>query len=206
MTSVVRRPGGRGARVRAAVLSAATTLLAAGDEPSVERIAELAGVNKTSIYRRWGDLAGVLGDLLLSYGERVVPIPDTGDLERDLRELALLVARGITGAPGGVLMRRLVTAAPDNPRAAEVVRAFVADRFGRAAAVIERAEARGDVPPGTDARAVIELLGAPFYLRLLVTGDPIDEEFALRVAAAGAAVARSEWISPVPHPNPPRPG
>jgi AcrR family transcriptional regulator len=195
MDATARRPGGRGARVRAAVLDAAASLLDAGAEPTVDRIAELAGVNKTSIYRRWGDLQGVLGDLLLEYGQRVVPIPDTGSLERDLRELALLVGRGITGSPGGPLVRRLAAAAPLNPRAAEVVRAFVAERFARAASVIERAETRGDVPPGTDALAVIELVGAPFYLRLLVTGDPIDDAFARRLATAGAAAARSGAFS-----------
>jgi tetracycline repressor-like protein len=106
------------------------------------------------------------------------------------------VARGITGAPGGMLMRRLVTAAPDSPRAAEVVRAFLADRFGRAAAIVDRAADRGEVPAGTDGRAVIELLGAPFYLRLLATGDPIDEPFAGRVAAATAAATRAGAFTP----------
>src|SRR5512139_779683 len=95
--TVVQRTGGRSARVRAAVLAAARGLLVDGyAELTVERIAQAAGVNKTSIYRRWTDVEGVLGDLLSEYASEVVPIPDTGDLATDFEELALLVRRGMT--------------------------------------------------------------------------------------------------------------
>jgi AcrR family transcriptional regulator len=185
------RPGGRSARVRAAVLAAARTLLVDRDaELTVERIAQAAGVNKTSVYRRWTDLEGVLGDLLTEYANSYVPIPDTGRLDSDLEQLALLVRSGMTGEPGD-LVTALAAAAPRNPRAAQVVRGFFAERFGLAEVVVGRAVARGEAPAGTDARAAIEFLGAPFFLRRLVVGEPIDEQFARRVAAAGAAAVRA---------------
>jgi AcrR family transcriptional regulator len=190
------RPGGRSARVRAAVLDAARELLVDGyAELTVERIAQAAGVNKTSVYRRWTDLEGVLGDLLSEYAVEAVPIPDTGDLDADLVRLALLVRRGMIGAPGD-LVAALAAAAPRNPRAAQIVRDFFAERFRLAQVVIERAVARGELPEGTDARAAIEFLGAPFFLRRLVIGEPIDERFARRVAAAGTAAVRAGVFSP----------
>ncbi|MFU8873100.1 TetR/AcrR family transcriptional regulator C-terminal ligand-binding domain-containing protein [Micromonospora sp. SL4-19] len=200
--SVGRRPGGRSARVRAAVLAAARGLLAAGyAELTVERIAGAAGVNKTSVYRRWTDLEGILGDLLSEYASEVVPIPDTGNLDTDLEELASLVRRGMTGEPGE-LITALAAAAPRNPRAAQIVRGFFAERFGLAEAVVDHAVARGELPRGTDAPAAIEFLGAPFFLRLLVVNEPIDEAFARRTAAAVAAALRAGVFSPA---RPPRP-
>ncbi|MCN0180974.1 TetR/AcrR family transcriptional regulator [Salinispora arenicola] len=191
-----QRPGGRSARVRAAVLTAARGLLADGyAELTVERIAKAAGVNKTSVYRRWTDLEGVLGDLLSEYASEVVPIPDTGDLGTDLEELALLVRRGMTGEPGE-LITALATSAPRNPRAAQVVRGFLAERFRLAEAVVDHAIARGDLPQGTDARAAIEVLGAPLFLRLLVVDEPLDEEFVRRTAAATTAALRAGVFTP----------
>lgn len=191
-----QRPGGRSARVRAAVLTAARGLLADGyAELTVERIAQAAGVNKTSVYRRWTDLEGVLGDLLSEYASEVVPIPDTGDLGTDLEELALLVRRGMTGEPGE-LITALATSAPRNPRAAQVVRGFLAERFRLAEAVVDHAIARGDLPQGTDARAAIEVLGAPLFLRLLVVDEPLDEEFVRRTAAATTAALRAGVFAP----------
>lgn len=191
-----QRPGGRSTRVRSAVLTAARGLLADGyAKLTVERIAQAAGVNKTSVYRRWTDLEGVLGDLLSEYASEVVPIPDTGDLGTDLEELALLVRRGMTGEPGE-LITALATSAPRNPRAAQVVRGFLAERFRLAEAVVGHAIARGELPQGTDARAAIEVLGAPLFLRLLVVDEPIDEEFARRTAAATTAALRAGVFEP----------
>jgi AcrR family transcriptional regulator len=195
---VAQRAGGRSARVRAAVLTAARGLLVDGyAELSVERIAVAAGVNKTSVYRRWTDVEGVLGDLLSEYASEVVPIPDTGDLATDFEELALLVRRGMTGEPGE-LITALAAAGPRNPRAAQVVRGFFAERFGLAETIVEHAIARGELPSGTDARAAIEFVGAPFFLRLLVVDKPIDDAFARRAAAAVVAALRAGAFGPRP--------
>lgn len=195
-----QRPGGRSARVRTAVLTAARDLLGEGyAELTVERIAQAAGVHKTSVYRRWTDLEGVLGDLLSEYAAQAVPIPDTGDLGADFAQLAQLVRRGMTGEPGE-LITALAAAAPRNPRAAQVVRGFFTERFALAQAVVDQAVARGELPAGTDARAAIEFVGAPFFLRLLVVGEPIDEEFARRAAAAATAAVRAGVFSPAPRP------
>ncbi|HTU08287.1 MAG TPA: helix-turn-helix domain-containing protein, partial [Trebonia sp.] len=60
------RPGGRTARTRAAVLRAAIEELndSGYSEASVERVAQRAGVAKTTIYRRWGSLDGLLADMM----------------------------------------------------------------------------------------------------------------------------------------------
>jgi hypothetical protein len=51
-----------------------------------------------------------------------------------------------------------------------------------AADMVRRAIARGEVPPETDPRLVAELLIAPIYFRLLMSGDDRDAELVERLA------------------------
>lgn len=177
--------------MREAVLQAALAWLEEHDLPelSVERLAERAGVNKTTIYRRWRDLEGLLGDVLFHMGTLQVPIPDTGDFERDLTELAEMIRTVITGRVAGKVARALASSRSD--RGAHVLRGFLRQRFEQAAVIVERAVQRGELRRDIDGIGVIETLGAPFYLRLLVTADPIDVPFSQRAAAAAAAAARA---------------
>ena len=187
------RLGGRSARVREAVLRAALELLEETDvaDLTVERLAGRAGVNKTTIYRRWRDLDGLIGDVLQQLGALHVPIPDTGDFDRDLAELAESLREAITGHAGGKVMTALAAGASRSSRSAEVLRGFLRQRFEQAEIIVRRAVERGELTREVDGMAVIETLGAPFYLRLLVTSDPIDVTFAQRAAAVAAAAARA---------------
>ncbi|WP_229868212.1 TetR/AcrR family transcriptional regulator, partial [Streptomyces chryseus] len=60
------RPGGRTAKVRAAVLEATQEALIEGGfhALNLDRVAARAGVGKTTVYRRWGSAAGLVADLL----------------------------------------------------------------------------------------------------------------------------------------------
>ena len=75
MTSVpqaIPRPGGRSARVQAAVHQATIELMALHGRAvlTVPLIAARAGVTPSTIYRRWGDLADLLADVAV---ERMRP-------------------------------------------------------------------------------------------------------------------------------------
>jgi AcrR family transcriptional regulator len=187
------RPGGRSARIREAVLRAALELIEEGDvgDLTVERLAQRAGVNKTTIYRRWRDLHGLIGDVLMQLGSLHVPIPDTGEFDRDLAELAESLREAVTTQAGGKVITALAAAAPRSKASADVLRGFLKQRFEQAEIIVRRAVDRGELPEGIDGVGVIEALGAPFYLRLLVTAEAIDVTFSQRAAAAAAAAARA---------------
>src|SRR5438046_812736 len=57
-----RRPGGRSAAVRRRVLDAALAQLVQHgyDSLSVDVVAERSGVHRTTVYRRWRDVGGLL--------------------------------------------------------------------------------------------------------------------------------------------------
>jgi Tetracyclin repressor-like, C-terminal domain len=56
--------------------------------------------------------------------------------------------------------------------------------------IVERAIARGEIPPGSDPELVLDLLYGPLYHRYLNGHLPLDQSFAKGVARMVAAAAR----------------
>jgi AcrR family transcriptional regulator len=172
-----RRTGGRSARVRAAVLQATVeALLADGvDALSVADIAERAGVHETSIYRRWGTRANLALEAVLSRVELEIPVPDTGSLRQDLlvllREIAVFA-----GTPLGETLVRIALR-HDLPEYEQARELFWTARLTLGSTVLERAAARGELRQGVDPSIALETLMGPLYLRLLLSGEPVDDDF-----------------------------
>ncbi|MFI5705043.1 TetR/AcrR family transcriptional regulator [Streptomyces xanthochromogenes] len=187
------RPGGRTARVRAAVLRAAGDALVEHgfDRLDLADVARRAEVGKTTVYRRWSTTTGLVADLLDDMAEQSSPRTDTGSLDGDLRANARLVVGTLTDPRQGALFKAVIAAATCDDRAAGALRRFYATRIEEWAPCVTRAAERGEVPSGTDAREVIRAVSAPLYYRFLVTGDPLDEPSADRAALAAGAAARA---------------
>jgi AcrR family transcriptional regulator len=185
------RPGGRTARVRAAVLRAAGDALAERglDGLDLADIAASAGVGKTTVYRRWGSVTGLVADLLADMAEQSLPRAETGSLTGDLQANARLVQRTLTDPRQGRLFRALLAAATCDERTAAALHRFYQIRIREWVPCVEQAVARGEIPQGTDASEVIRAVSAPLYYRLLASGDPLDDEAADRAARAAAAAA-----------------
>jgi AcrR family transcriptional regulator len=186
-----QRPGGRSARVKAAVLaSVLDELIESGYAGlTVERVAARAGVHKATVYRRWPAKENLVAEALLAQTGRTVPMPDTGCVRDDLRTLAYAVIANITSPQGEGLVRTLVSDAARVPAIAAAARTFWAERFSLAGALVRHGIDRGELPPRTDPDFLIESLIAPLYLRLLVTTQPLTNEYADRVVDSVLAVA-----------------
>jgi AcrR family transcriptional regulator len=187
MSEVQRRPGGRSARVVAAVHAAVNELVAEGnpDGVTVSEIAERAGVNPTSIYRRWGTLEALILDVEAARLEVRSPIPNTGTLRGDLLAYAKQAAREINRPGGMAFLRAALAVSQDGDgRRDEPLR----KRGGQIQAMLDRASDRGvPAPLLTD---VLDCILAPIYLRAIFGVGGLDEEhIALYVhrALAGAA-------------------
>ncbi|MGV9317763.1 TetR/AcrR family transcriptional regulator [Streptomyces sp. NPDC003660] len=187
------RPGGRTARVRAAVLRAAGDVLAEEGFARLDlaEVARRAEVGKTTVYRRWGTVARLVADLLTDMAEQSVPRADTGTLLGDLRANAHLVRRTLTDHRQGPLFRALVAAAAGDPDTAEALHRFYAARVEEWAPCVRQAVGRGELPPDTDPFAVVRAVSAPLYYRVLTTDAPLDEAAAEQAAAAAEAAARA---------------
>jgi AcrR family transcriptional regulator len=193
------RPPGRGPKVRAAVLAATLAELADTGYAAltIENIARRAGVHKTTIYRRWADRDSLVADVL---GERIAldfPIPDTGSVQGDLRQLAQAFVAWVSGPTGRMIFAAVYSDAARITGISDVRRELFEYGPRRAAVVIERAVERGELPAGTDPAAMLRALIAPIYFRLSVTAEPVDPaaadqaaQIALAAARAGVFVAR----------------
>jgi AcrR family transcriptional regulator len=166
-TSVTTRPGGRSARVRAAVHRAVEELLAEGpaEALTVPVIAARAGVHATTVYRRWASLGELLAAVATSRFSGDIVVPDTGTLRGDLERWMGDVATDLADPDVLALIRATVGAA-----GAEGGCACVADRHEQLAAMLERERSRGGVAPQVD-QAADALLG-PLYYRAIFTGTP----------------------------------
>jgi AcrR family transcriptional regulator len=172
------RPGGRSARVRAAVHRAVEELLAEGPSETltIPLIAARAGVHPTTVYRRWGSLAELLGDVATSRFSGDIVVPDTGALDRDLERWTVDVATNLADPDSLALMRAAVGSGPDGASAC------IADRHAQLAAILERERSRGGHPPDVE-RAADALLG-PLYYRAIFTGHPAEPSWARELVNA----------------------
>jgi AcrR family transcriptional regulator len=174
-----RRPGGRSSRVRAAAIAATLAELAEGGYAalSLERIARRAGVNPTSLYRRWGNRERLVLEAMLEQVAAHVSVPDTGSLRDDLLELARTAAANAARPEVAAMARAVAAQAPYDAELAAANEAFWAERLALDGAIVERAIERGEVDAETDPTQVIEAVIGPIHLRLLLTGRPIDHAF-----------------------------
>ncbi|MBF8186071.1 TetR/AcrR family transcriptional regulator [Nonomuraea sp. K274] len=188
-----RRPGGRSARVRDAVRQATIAELVECGYPglTVERVAERSGVHKTTVYRRWGNVEGLISDALELARQEPWPIPDTGTIEGDLRGVVQLVRTGFADPELGPVSSAFVAAAMQNPAAARALHEFFVSRHEQSAEVVRRAVKRGELPEVVDVQEVIRVAIAPVYYRLFVAHEPVTEKDAARAADAALAAARA---------------
>ncbi|MFD4483044.1 TetR/AcrR family transcriptional regulator [Streptomyces sp. NPDC058471] len=150
---------------------------------TIEGIAEESGVNKTTIYRWWPSKSALLGAALIDAPLMDLPMADTGHLRGDLEHLVDGLVRLLTTHPSGAVARSVLGAAVSDPGLATYIQGFFADRLAREQSLIDRAVARGELPPGTDTMLLMDLLAGAVWLRAVFRRQPLDDDFARRTVA-----------------------
>lgn len=178
MTRVMRPGRKRSEESRQAILTAAAELVAEVGYAglSIEGIAARSGTGKQTIYRWWPSKADVLLEALAEKADLHIPIPDEGSYAADLR--AFLAASFALGRTPRVIevLRALMAEAQINPEFGERFRAgFLRRRRDALGVLVDRALARGDLPPIPRAATVADLVFGLIWYRVLATRDPIDD-------------------------------
>ncbi|QIY65772.1 TetR/AcrR family transcriptional regulator C-terminal ligand-binding domain-containing protein [Streptomyces sp. RPA4-2] len=176
-TTAQTRPGGRSAKVRAAVHRAVEELVAEGpaEALTIPVVAARAGVHATTVYRRWGSVAQLLNDVATSRFSGDVVVPDTGSLAGDLQRWVGDVATDLADPDVLALMRATIGSGPGGGSAC------TGDRHAQLGAIIEREQARGGEVPSVGT-AVDTLLG-PLYYRAIFSAEPASGEWARGLVA-----------------------
>jgi AcrR family transcriptional regulator len=154
--------GGRSEQVVRRVLDAAIAELARSGYAGfrMEGVASTAAVNKTTIYRRWPSRAALVTAVVerMRTPLRASPLPDSGQLESDLVEAftrRFTFGRKVEGRAWARLL---------DERYSREVEAIIGDavdeRRGEWRSMVTRAIDRGELPPGTDAQLLLDLVRA----------------------------------------------
>ena len=182
----------RSAEADRAILDAAIELFIelGWDALTVEGVAARAGVGKATVYRRYATKLDLVMAATARLGERKGPVPDTGSVRDDLLGLARGYRRMLTATDSGRAIPLMMAA---KARCEELHRAhagYVGERMGASSAVITRAVLRGELPEGTDAQLVVEMIMGPLLHRAYVTGLPIGDAYLERLVDTVLAGAR----------------
>ncbi len=186
------RPGGRSARVQAAVHQAVRDLTAlhGRDALTIPQIAAQAGVTPSTIYRRWGDLVELLADVSIERLRDEAEPPDTGSVRGDLLAWGEQFLEEMSSELGRQMLKDVLTASGYGDGSAPCQCLQIT--AGQITMMVERALDRGQATPSVD--CVLDTVVSPIIYRLLMgAGTPTARQLVQWVdacmAQAGAAAA-----------------
>lgn len=160
---------------------------------SIEEVAARSGVAKTTIYRRWPERASLIIDAVRATFEHV-GIPDTGSLRGDLEAFFGGMIRADLSGAAGKLMPCIIDAASRDPEIETLLERIGVERQQPILAIVARAQARGELPPGLDPTIVFGTIVGPIVFRKLVQRQALDTDYVsacLDVAIAGLRASAS---------------
>ncbi|WP_326948193.1 TetR/AcrR family transcriptional regulator [Amycolatopsis sp. NBC_01307] len=167
----------RGAELEDAILRAAADELTEAGYPglTMERVAQRAGTNKNTIYRRWPNRAALGVAAYRHLAEDTLRPPDTGDLREDALALLRAVNCGAS-SPAAQILRGLLAGVSDDPDLLAQLHEQAGDGGTTAwLTLLDRAVARGEAPPESlhprVATVALTLLRNEYLTRGLTTVD-----------------------------------
>jgi AcrR family transcriptional regulator len=177
----------RNQRSHQAILTATADLLGEVSyaKLTVEAIAARAGVGKQTIYRWWPDKGALVLDAYLALvgADQELTVPDSGDLEADLR----LVLGSVVDSLGDPLFERryraLLAAIQDDPKLAAALLDRLLKPWLAATTQRLRAAQRAGQLRNVDLEVAAELLYGPVYYRWLLRTGPISRQYVDAVLA-----------------------
>jgi len=175
----------RSERSHKAIITATQELLVERGYPklTIEAVAARAGVGKQTIYRWWPSRASLVLEAYLAGSDAVsLPPPDGGSTREDVRALIGWLAAVLAEPTGGRVIAGLVG---DLQHDAELAKGFQQDvvpaRRQAMLAALERGRERGEIRADADLELAVDALHGAVFYRLLLSGAPLDAEFAERV-------------------------
>lgn len=179
------RPGGRSSRVLTAIYTAVGELVGSGaDKIIFPVIAERAGVNPTTLYRRWDDVDALLEEVTVAALTRPGESPtDTGSLESDVTEWAMVIADDITRPWRTRYLRAKVSARADIVSSCPVMET----RRQQASEMVARASERGETAPTVE--QMLDHIIAPLYHHVVFALE-VDHQYAQRLVRDLMAMVR----------------
>ena len=178
---VERRPGRvRNPKTHRAILDAARQLLTESDYTSIsiERIAELSGTSKPTIYRWWPTKAALFIELYNEDADRLFAIPDKNNLQEELVLFFQATWQLWQETAGGQAYRSIIAETQQNKEAfIFFTQIFLPARQQPLKAIIERARARGELSEQFTTDMLVSLVFGFNWYHLLTNTPPSKKEY-----------------------------
>jgi AcrR family transcriptional regulator len=184
-------------RTRARVLEATAELVGRDGfgRVSIEAISAHSGVARSTIYRHWPRLPLLMMEAARTHGPPLSD-PDTGVLADDLVAMFEQLSALLADPAARGMVAGLVAEAHRDDAVAELNRTFSRMRRDRLVACLVRGVRRGELPAGTDVRALATDLAAGFFFRWMIEGEPVDAAFVAHHVERWLALARAGVLTP----------
>ncbi len=177
MDKKIGRP--RSEETKNSILTAAYELLLENGFKTitVEGIADRAGVSKATIYKWWPNKASVVLDGFFAATETMLQVPDTGSIKDDLFIQVNNLASFLTSSKGKVITELIAEGQFDPNIAQEYRNRYFNPRRLISQHIFERGVQRGELKKELDIELCIDIMFAPLFYRLLITGETVNSEF-----------------------------
>lgn len=156
---------------------------------SMDAVARRSGVSKRSMYLRWPNKDALLVEALKECLSVVSDI-DTGSLESDLADLAHQLIDLYAGPTGPAAMRLVFE--PGDASAVTILEELRQSQLRAARALVRRAIANGELPPGTSATLLLDTVCGAALNHVITT--PISLRSGIRERAARYATDLVDFV------------
>lgn len=166
-----------------AILDAALELMAQTgyDRLTMDAVASQAGASKATIYRRWPGKSALVIAALSRGGVAATAEVDTGGLRTDLIQAVAQMRDGLASQDGAVILG-LLNAMRGNAELAEHVRRHVlSEKQAVIGRLVGRAVKRKELAAHADHELASEIASSLVFTRILVTGQPLDDDEIVRI-------------------------
>ena len=178
------RPGGRAAEVTAKVKDAVLGLLVDGglEACTFQNVAARAGIQRSTLYRRYPDRWRMLIDTIIEVAESEVTanrgVSFVDDLTELLRRFAAIFSTSLGPA---VITVAAAVRSIDDP---EISSRFWTARRKQLEPMYDAAIARGELAADVDRDELFALAAGPIYFRLFIAQQSVDPAFIATIVDA----------------------
>ena len=144
---------------------------------SIPDIAAKAGVNKTSIYRRWPTKEALVREALSTAMSHTAEVKPVGELRADLIALARSVSTFLTSPMGKSVMRLVLAGETHDDLRALAGSLYQSQAASQPLAVMEAATRKGALRAGLDPGTVLFTLAGGLMHRALVERAEVTEAY-----------------------------
>ncbi len=147
----------------------------------IEDVALRAGVNKTTIYRRWPTKIELVRAALASDAQSKLVAPQTGSLRSDLLAIGRTFV-GLASSPEGQSVMRMMMAEGSDPEVADLEKSLRETFECVPSSIVANAVARGEIAPSGSHPVMLDAFVGAIHHRIFMMNEPVTEDFLARLA------------------------